>query len=58
LPPAERILIQQRYQSTASIEDLVQQCGLTRRTLFRSLQRIRRLLHDCINQRVASAESS
>jgi RNA polymerase sigma-70 factor, ECF subfamily len=58
LPPAERILIQQRYQGMTNIEELVQQCGLSRRTLFRSLQRIRRLLHDCINQRVASAESS
>jgi RNA polymerase sigma-70 factor (ECF subfamily) len=57
LPPAERILIQQRYQGMTNIEELVQQCGLSRRTLFRSLQRIRRLLHDCINQRVASAES-
>jgi len=57
LPAAERNLIQQRYQSVANIEDLVQQCGMSRRTLFRNLQRIRRLLHDCINRRVASAES-
>ncbi len=57
LPLAERILIQQRYQGAANIEELVQQCGISRRTLFRSLQRIRRLLHDCVDRRVASAES-
>jgi RNA polymerase sigma-70 factor (ECF subfamily) len=57
LPPAERILIQQRYQGAANIEELVQHCGMSRRTLFRSLQRIRRMLYDCVNQRVAGAES-
>ena len=54
LPAAERILIQQRYQGAADIEELIQTCGMSRRTLFRTLQRIRRLLHDCINQRVAA----
>jgi RNA polymerase sigma-70 factor (ECF subfamily) len=57
LPLAERALIQQRYQGAANIEELVQRCGTSRRTLFRSLQRIRRLLHDCIDRRIAGAES-
>ena len=57
LPPAERILLQQRYQGAANVEELVERCGTSRRTLFRSLQRIRRLLYDCISQRVASTES-
>jgi RNA polymerase sigma-70 factor (ECF subfamily) len=56
LPAAERNLIQKRYQGATNIEELVEQCGTSRRTLFRNLQHIRRLLHDCIDQRIASAE--
>jgi RNA polymerase sigma-70 factor (ECF subfamily) len=54
LPPADRELIQQRYQQKARSEDLVQQLETSRRTLFRKLDRIRRALHECINRRVAA----
>ena len=34
------------------IEELIEQTGVSRRTLFRNLHRIRRLLHDCIDRRL------
>ena len=55
LPPADRDLIRQRYQCKAGTEELLRQCGASRRTLFRRLDRIRRLLFDCISRRVAAA---
>jgi RNA polymerase sigma-70 factor (ECF subfamily) len=54
LAPADQDLIRQRYQHKAPTEDLVKQFGTSRRTLFRKLDRIRRLLFDCINRRVAA----
>lgn len=57
LPAVERNLIQLRYQGSANIEDMIEQCSTSRRTLFRNLQRIRRLLFDCINQSVANTET-
>jgi RNA polymerase sigma-70 factor (ECF subfamily) len=58
LPPAERELICQRYQGKTRTEELVRQSGTSRRTLFRNLERIRRLLFDCINRRMAALGSS
>lgn len=55
LPPLDRNLIQQRYQSGCGIEELIQELGTSRRTLFRNLDRIRRALFDCITRRVQSA---
>jgi RNA polymerase sigma-70 factor (ECF subfamily) len=57
LPEADQALIRQRYLGKASIEDLVKQSGTSRRSLFRNLDRVRRLLLDNINHRVASADS-
>ena len=56
LPPAELALVKQRYQSKIKIEELVAEFQTSRRTLFRNLDRIRRLLFECINNRLASAE--
>lgn len=56
LPAAERALLLQRYREKQSVEELMQRFGTSRRSLFRELQRIRRILHDCINQRMAEAE--
>jgi RNA polymerase sigma-70 factor, ECF subfamily len=53
LAPSDRELIQQRYREKVKTEELVDQGGRSRRTLFRRLERIRRLLQDCINRRVA-----
>jgi RNA polymerase sigma-70 factor, ECF subfamily len=58
LPDADRALIRQRYLSKASIEDLVARLGTSRRSLYRNLDRVRRLLLDGINRRVASADSA
>jgi RNA polymerase sigma-70 factor (ECF subfamily) len=52
LPRADRELIRQRYQDKTRAEELVQQSGASRRTLFRRLDRIRRVLLDCISRRV------
>jgi RNA polymerase sigma-70 factor (ECF subfamily) len=58
LSPANRELIRQRYQGKARVEELVRHLGASRRTLFRKLDRIRRLLFDCISRRVAVAGPS
>lgn len=55
LAPADRELIQQRYQNKLRAEELVQRGQTSRRTLFRKLDRIRRLLHECINRQLAAA---
>jgi hypothetical protein len=39
------------------IEQLVEQSGASRRTLFRNLDRIRRTLFECINRRMQAAAS-
>jgi RNA polymerase sigma-70 factor (ECF subfamily) len=52
LPPLDRNLINQRYQSGCGIEELIGQLGTSRRTLFRNLDRIRRALFDCISRRM------
>lgn len=58
LPVTDQALIQQRYQAKVAIEEMVAQSGSSRRTLFRNLDRIRRLLFDCINRRIASADGT
>jgi len=55
LAPADRELIRQRYQGKTRSEELVRQSNTSRRTLFRKLDRIRRLLFDCISRQVAAA---
>jgi RNA polymerase sigma-70 factor, ECF subfamily len=57
LSEADQELIRQRYLGKAGIEDLVEQSGASRRTLFRNLDRVRRVLLDCINRSVASADT-
>ena len=53
LPSADRELVRQRYQQKAGTDELVRQAGTSRRTLFRRLDLIRRLLFECISRRVA-----
>jgi RNA polymerase sigma-70 factor (ECF subfamily) len=55
LPESDRELIRQRYAGKARAEELVQRLGTSRRTLFRRLDCIRRLLFACISKRVAAA---
>ncbi len=53
LPPADQTLIRQRYQDHTRADDLIVEVGKSRRTLFRELSRIRRVLFDCISRRCA-----
>jgi RNA polymerase sigma-70 factor (ECF subfamily) len=55
LPVADRDLIRRRYQARDSTEELMRRFGSTRRTLFRNLDRVRRVLFECISRRVAAA---
>jgi RNA polymerase sigma-70 factor (ECF subfamily) len=55
LVAADRDLIRQRYQGKGSTDELVRRFETSRRTLFRQLDRIRRVLHDCISRRLATA---
>ena len=57
LSPADQELVRRRYQDKATTEELVRQFGPSRRTLFRNLDRIRRLLFECINRRTAAGFS-
>jgi len=52
LPDADRRLIAHRYLARTTIEQLADIAGSSRRTLFRNLERIRRLLYDCISRRL------
>jgi RNA polymerase sigma-70 factor (ECF subfamily) len=56
LPPADQELVRQRYQANAGTDWLLRQVGTSRRTLFRNLERIRRVLLECINRRVAAMD--
>jgi RNA polymerase sigma-70 factor, ECF subfamily len=56
LAPVDQELIRQRYQGKAKTEELVRRFGTSRRTLFRNLDRIRRLLFDCVNRRLAATD--
>lgn len=56
LPPDDQDLIRVRYQSKVPIEDMVMHFRTSRRTLFRNLDRIRRLLFDCISRRIAKMD--
>ncbi|HJZ93937.1 MAG TPA: sigma-70 family RNA polymerase sigma factor [Gemmataceae bacterium] len=58
LSPEDQRLIRGRYQGGARTDELVRLSGSSRRTMFRNLDRIRRLLCHYIDQRVAAAESA
>jgi RNA polymerase sigma-70 factor (ECF subfamily) len=58
LSPTDQELIRQRYQEKTATQELARQLGASRRTLFRELDRIRRLLFDCINRRLAATDVS
>ncbi len=48
----DRRLIQARYVDRAPTEQIAAMLSQTRRTLFRNLERVRRLLFECINRSV------
>src|SRR5262245_54796489 len=53
LPSEDQQLLRHRYQDRARAEELIQDGGCSRRTLFRKLERIRRVLFECISRRTA-----
>jgi RNA polymerase sigma-70 factor (ECF subfamily) len=57
LSSKDQEIIRHRYHDNCNAEDLAEQVGGSRRTLFRQLERIRRQLFECINRRLA-AEST
>jgi RNA polymerase sigma-70 factor (ECF subfamily) len=57
LTAADQALIRQRYQQKTRADELTRQFETSRRTLFRKLDRIRRLLCECISRRVAAGTS-
>lgn len=54
LPQGEFELIQGRYRTSLSIDQLAAHSKMSQRTLFRNLKRIRRMLFDCITRRLAA----
>ena len=52
LTAVDRRLIQARYVDRAPIEQIAASFSQSRRTLFRNLERVRRLLFECINRSV------
>lgn len=50
LPPEDRQLIIYRYDQRRPVEDIMEHLGQSRRTLFRNLERVRWLLHDCVTR--------
>ena len=53
IPARDAELIRQRYRGEDKIEDLMRHFNSSRRTLFRNLDRVRRMLYECINRRLA-----
>ena len=53
LSDSQRNLVNQRYLSKGSLQELAQETGRNVDALYKSLERIRTRLHDCIHQRMA-----
>ena len=48
LPQADRRMMTYRYDSGHNTEEIMERMEMTRRTLFRNLERVRATLADCI----------
>lgn len=57
LSEEDRRLISHRYLTRTTAEQLTEIVGASRRTMFRNLERVRRLLHDCISRRMEESAS-
>lgn len=53
LPENSRQLLNDRYNDPNSLKDLAAQGGTTANALYKTLQRIRKGLRDCVNQKIA-----
>ncbi|MAS96545.1 MAG: RNA polymerase subunit sigma-70 [Verrucomicrobiales bacterium] len=58
LPPQDRELVEVRYFQPEAFKDILPDLGMSRRTVFRQLSRIRQVLLDCINTRLARDSDS
>jgi len=56
LSAADRELIRRRYQDRVPADQAARESGASRRTFFRNLERIRRLLLNCIRRQVGPAD--
>jgi RNA polymerase sigma-70 factor (ECF subfamily) len=56
LPSRDLIAIRARYYDKTNLDELCEKLGLSRRTLFRELERIRKSLMDCIESKLAVEE--
>ncbi len=54
LPETDFELISGRYQSPLTIDELATKVEMSVRTVFRNLDRVRRMLSDCITRRIES----
>jgi RNA polymerase sigma-70 factor (ECF subfamily) len=52
LPPLDKELVTGRYARRESVEAMMERFRMSRRTLFRNLERLRRRLHDCVTRRL------
>jgi RNA polymerase sigma-70 factor (ECF subfamily) len=52
LPPNDRALVTYRYHQRQPAEALMEKLRMSRRTLFRNLDRVRRQLHECVSRRL------
>jgi RNA polymerase sigma-70 factor, ECF subfamily len=52
LPPQDKALLTSRYAQRESAETMMERFAMTRRTLFRNLDLLRRRLHDCVTQQL------
>jgi len=52
LSAADRQLVTFRYDQGRPAEEIMSHLAMSRRTLFRGLERVRRLLHDCVSRQL------
>lgn len=52
LPSDDRELVTYRYDQRRPAEEIMAHLALSRRTLFRNLERVRRMLHDCVTRQL------
>lgn len=58
LADGQRSVILHRYSTDESAEVVAARLGLSRRTYFRTLEHVRRLLLDCVNRQLAAEVNS
>lgn len=54
LTPQDKALVTSRYALRQGAEEMMQRFAMSRRTLFRNLELLRRRLHDCVTRQLQS----